>query len=133
MRAEFLPFAPPCLSDAEIENVSEVLKKGWLSSGPKCKEFEEKFRALVVAESALALNSATAGLHLAMVLHRVGPSDEVITTPMTFCATANVVEHQHGTTVLADVEADTLLISPKEIEKKLTKKTKIVLPVHYAG
>jgi dTDP-4-amino-4,6-dideoxygalactose transaminase len=132
-RSEFLPFAPPCLSEREIEAVGEVLRKGWLSSGPKTKEFEEKFRAFTGAEAALALNSCTAGLHLAMVLHGVGPGDEVITTPMTFAATANVVEHVGGTVVLADIEPDTLLIDPLEIEKKLTKKTKVIVPVHYAG
>jgi dTDP-4-amino-4,6-dideoxygalactose transaminase len=133
MRAEFLPFSPPSLSALEVEEVLDVLRKDWLSSGPKTKEFEEKFKSRVGAEAALALNSATAGLHLAMVLHRIGPDTEVITTPMTFCATANVVEHERGRVVLADVDPETLLIDPREIEKKITKKTKVICPVHYAG
>lgn len=133
MRTEFLSFSPPCLSDLEIDAVVDVLRKGWLSSGPKTKEFEEKFKSKVGAQAALALNSCTAGLHLAMVLHKIGPGDEVITTPMTFCATANVIEHQGGNVVLADVDPETLLINPIEIEKKISKKTKIILPVHYAG
>ena len=132
-RSEFLPFSPPSISEAEINAVAEVLRSGWLSSGPKTREFEEKFQAGVGAGAALALNSATAGLHLAMVMHRLQPGDEVITTPMTFCATANVVEHQRGSVVLADIDPETLLIDPREIEKKMTKKTKVVLPVHYAG
>jgi dTDP-4-amino-4,6-dideoxygalactose transaminase len=132
-RAEFLTFAPPCIGEAEVDAVVEVLRKGWLSSGPVTKSFEEKFKARLGAKAALALNSATAGLHLAMVLHKVGPETEVITTPMTFCATANVIEHEHGQTVLADVDPETLLIDPREIERKITKKTKVICPVHYAG
>lgn len=132
-RSEFLSFAPPALSELEINAVVEVLRKGWLSSGPMTKEFETKFKAYVGAGEALALNSATAGLHLGTILHDIGPGDEVITTPLTFCATANVVEHEAGTVVLADIEPDTLLIDPKELEKKITTKTKMIVPVHYAG
>ena len=115
-RAEFLPFAPPCLSDEEVQAVAEVVKTGvWLSSGPKTKEFEDLFCQKVGAESALALNSATAGLHLGLAVHGVGAGDEVLTTPMTFCATANVAELLGATVTLADVDPDTLLIEPKEI------------------
>jgi dTDP-4-amino-4,6-dideoxygalactose transaminase len=133
MRKEFLSFSPPALSQAEIDEVLDVLRKDWLSSGPKTKLFEEKFRERVGAPAALALNSCTAGLHLAMVVHGVNPDTEVITTPMTFSASANVVEHERGRVVLADIDPDTLLIDPREIEKKLTKKTKVICPVHYAG
>ncbi|MGE4130480.1 MAG: DegT/DnrJ/EryC1/StrS family aminotransferase [Bdellovibrionales bacterium] len=133
-RSEFLSFSPPCLSEAEVEAAAEVLRAGvWLSSGPKTKEFEEKFAHVVQAPKALALNSCTAGLHLGLKILGVRPGDEVITTPMTFCATANVVEHLGGTVVLADVEPDTLLISPEEISKKITSKTRVITPVHYAG
>jgi len=133
-RAEFLPFAPPCVGDEEAAAVAEVVKAGtWLSSGPKTKEFEDAFCKKVGAESALALNSATAGLHVGLAVHGVGPGDEMLTTPMTFAATANVAELLGATVTLADVEPDTLLIDPKEIEKKLTKKTKALMPVHYAG
>src|SRR5262245_32056269 len=100
-RSEFLPFAPPCMSDEEVAAVSEVVKAGvWLSSGPKTKEFEEQFREKVGAEAALALNSATAGLHLGLAVHGIKAGDEVITTPMTFCATANVAEHLGATVVM---------------------------------
>lgn len=133
MRDTFLSFAPPFLSDAEIKEVVDTLQGDWLSSGPKTKTFEEEFRKTVSAPAALALNSCTAGLHVAMMVHGVGPGDEVITTPMTFCATANVVEHVGGTVVFADVDPETLLINPAEVRNRLTKKTKIIMPVHYAG
>lgn len=133
-RTSFLSFSPPALSELEIQAVSEVLKAGaWLSSGPKTKEFEEAFKQQVKAPAALALNSCTAGLHLAMKVHQVGPGDEVVTTPLTFCATANVVEHCGGTVRLADISRETLLVEPLEIEKALTPKTKVMVPVHYAG
>jgi dTDP-4-amino-4,6-dideoxygalactose transaminase len=134
MRTDFLSFSPPCLSEDEIAAVTAVLREGaWLSSGPRTKQFEENFQKTVAAPAALALNSATAGLHLGMLVHNVGPGDEVLTTPLTFCATANVVEHVGGTVRLADIDPETLLISPDEIEKILTKKTKVIVPVHYAG
>ncbi|MGE3681518.1 MAG: DegT/DnrJ/EryC1/StrS family aminotransferase [Bdellovibrionales bacterium] len=133
-RTNFLSFAPPALSDLEVKYVQEVLEQGtWLSSGPKTKAFEEAFKEKVRAPASLALNSCTAGLHLAMVVHRIGKGDEVITTPLTFCATANVVEHVGGTVRLADVEPETLLMDPKQVEKVVSAKTKLVLPVHYAG
>lgn len=133
-RSKFLSFSPPMIGEQELDSVAGVLKASeWLSSGPKTKEFEENFKKTVGAEAALGLNSCTAGLHLGLVVQGVGPGDEVITTPMTFCATANVIEHCGATTVLADVEPDTLLIDPKEIEKKVTAKTKALIPVHYAG
>ncbi|MBX3021230.1 MAG: DegT/DnrJ/EryC1/StrS family aminotransferase [Bdellovibrionales bacterium] len=133
-RESFLSFSPPALSEAEVQAVMAVVKEGlWLSSGPKTKEFEQAFQKRVNAPAALALNSCTAGLHLAMAVHGVGEGDEMITTPLTFCATANVVEHLGGTTRLADIDRETLLIDPKEIERAITKKTKVITPVHYAG
>lgn len=134
MRKEFLSFSPPCLSETEIASVVDVLRQGnWLSTGPKTREFETAFRTRVGAPAALALNSCTAGLHLAILAHEVGAGDEVITTPLTFCATANVVEHVGGTVRLADINPETLLIDPKQIERAMTKQTKVLLPVHYAG
>ena len=129
----FTPFAPPFIDEEEIQAVAEVLKSGWISTGPKTKAFETEFAEYIGASTALALNSCTAGLHLALKVLGVGPGDEVITTPMTFCATANVIEHLGATTVLADIDPETLLIDPKEIEKKITAKTKVIVPVHYAG
>ncbi len=133
-RSEFLSFSPPAISQLEIDEVVSVLRQGdWLSSGPKTKTFESEFKDRVGAPAALALNSCTAGLHLGLLVHDVGPGDEVITTPMTFCASANVVEHVGATVRFADVEPDTLLIDVAQIERTLTKKTKVLLPVHYAG
>ena len=132
-RQNFLTFSPPAISEQEIQAAVGVLKSGWLSSGPKCKELETMFQGIVGSPGALALNSCTAGLHLAMIAHKIGPGDEVITTPITFCASANVVEHVGGTTVLVDVESETLLIDPKKIEAAITPKTKMILPVHYSG
>lgn len=135
MRKEFLSFSPASLTDGEIEEVVHTLKaeNPWLSSGPKTQAFEESFCRVVGAPGALALNSCTAGLHVALLTHGIGAGDEVITTPMTFCASANVIEHVGAKVVLADVEPDTLLIDTKNIERAITSKTKAIMPVHYAG
>jgi len=133
MRSTYLSFSPPCLSELEIQEVVDTLRGDWLSAGPKTKQFEQDFAQFVEAENALAMNSCTAALHIAMLLHGVGEGDEVITTPMTFCATANVVEHVGGKVVFADVDEDTLLINPREIEAKITPRTKVIVPVHFAG
>lgn len=134
IRSSFLSFSPPALSAAEEQAVLEVVREGtWLSSGPRTKQFEQEFQARVDAQAALALNSCTAGLHLAMAVHGVGPGREIVTTPLTFCATANVAEHLGGTVRLADIDRETLLIDPKQMERALTKNTRVLLPVHYAG
>lgn len=133
MRDQFLHFSPPSITEAEIQAVVEVLKSGWLSSGPKTQQFEKEFQGAVQAPAALALNSCTAGLHLGVLAHGIKEGDEVITTPLTFAATANVVEHAGGTVVLADIDPETLLIDPKEIERKITSRTRLIVPVHYAG
>lgn len=134
MRTQFLPFSPPALSDKEIESVLETLREGiWLSSGPKVKKLEEEFKNYVGAPAALAMNSCTAALHVALQVHNVGAGDEVIVPAMTFSATANVVEHCGGKTVFADVDPETLLLTPQAFEKAITPKTKVVMPVHYAG
>lgn len=134
MREKFLSFAPPSLTEQEVAEVVSTLRDGqWLTTGPKVKIFEDEFKAKVHAPAALALNSCTAGLHVAALAHGIGPGDEVITSPITFCATANVIEHVGGKVVFADVDPETLLIDPMEIRRKLTKKTKMIVPVHYAG
>jgi dTDP-4-amino-4,6-dideoxygalactose transaminase len=133
MRSEFLPFSPPTISKEEIAEVTDTLSSDWISTGPKVKEFENKFARHLGADAALALNSCTAGLHLALISLGIGPGDEVITTPMTFCSTVNVIEHVGACPVLVDVQPNTLNISPELIEKAVTKKTKCILPVHYTG
>lgn len=133
MRDTFLPFSPPLIEDEEINEVIKTLKSDWITTGPKTKRFEEEFKNYFNAPSALALNSCTAALHTALVTLGIGPGDEVITTPMTFCASVNVIEHVGARPVLVDIEADTLNIDPEKIETAITPRTKAILPVHYSG
>lgn len=133
VREKMLGFGVPQFGDDEINEVIDTLKSGWISTGPKTKKFEEEFATYVGAKYAVALNSCTAGLHLSLVAHDIGPGDEVIVPPMTFGATANVVEHVGAKPVFADIDPLTLCIAPKEIEKALTPRTKAIMPVHYGG
>lgn len=133
MRKTFLPFSPPYISNEEIDEVIDTLSSDWITTGPKTKRFESEFAAFLGAESALALNSCTAGLHLALVVLGIGSGDEVITTPMTFCSTVNVIEHVGAKPVFVDVEPDTLNIAPSLMERAITPQTRAIIPVHYAG
>jgi dTDP-4-amino-4,6-dideoxygalactose transaminase len=132
-RSEFLPFSPPAVGEEEIAEVVDALRSNWITTGPKTKQFEREFAAFLGAPAALALNSCTAGLHTALVALGIGPGDEVITSPMTFAASANVIEHVGARTVLVDVDEDTLNISPRHIEAAITPRTKAILVVHYSG
>jgi dTDP-4-amino-4,6-dideoxygalactose transaminase len=132
-RDTFLPFSRPSIGDEEVAAVVETLRSGWLSAGPRTEAFEGEFRRYTAAPAALALNSCTAGLHAALLALDIGPGDEVVTTPMTFAATVNVIEHTGARPVLADVEPDTLNLSPPAVEAALTPRTRAILPVHYAG
>jgi len=105
----------------------------WISTGPKARQFEEEFMSFVGARGALAMNSCTAGLHVALVVLGVKPGDQVITTPMTFCSSVNVIEHVGAHPVLVDVQPDTLCICPDRIEEAISTHTKCILPVHYSG
>ncbi|MBC7363279.1 MAG: DegT/DnrJ/EryC1/StrS aminotransferase family protein [Candidatus Aminicenantes bacterium] len=133
MRKTFLSFSPPLIEEDEIKEVIDTLKSNWITTGPKTKKFEEEFRIYFNCSSSLALNSCTAALHTALVALGIGPGDEVITTPMTFCASVNVIEQVGAKPVLVDIEADTLNIDPLKIEKAITPRTKAILPVHYSG
>jgi dTDP-4-amino-4,6-dideoxygalactose transaminase len=133
IRRDFLLFAPPSVGEEEIEEVVETLRSPWITTGPRAKHFEEEFAALVGAPSALALNSCTAGLHLALRGLDIGPGDEVITTPLTFTATVNVIEHVGARPVLADVVPDTLNIDPDKVAAAITPATRAIVVVHYAG
>lgn len=133
VRASFLPFSPPRIGEEEIREVVDTLRSDWITTGPKTGRFEAEFAEYVSAPAALALNSCTAALHTALAVLGVGPGDEVITTPMTFAATVNVVEHLGARPVLADVEPDTLNIDPRCIETAITPSTRAIIPVHYAG
>jgi len=134
MRATFLPFSIPTIGEEEISEVVDSLRSGWITTGPKVKRFEESFKEYVGAPYAVALSSATAGLHLAMLALQLKPGDEVITTPMTFAATVSMIVQGGGTPVLADIEASgTLNIDVNEIRKKITPRTRAIVPVHFAG
>ena len=131
-RDEFLPFALPCIGEEEISEVVDTLRSGWVTTGPKVKRFEADFSAYMAASHALGVNSCTAGLHLALAALGIGPGDEVIVPALTFCATANVVVHLGATPVLADIGFD-FQIDPSAIEKSITRNTRAIMPVHYAG
>jgi dTDP-4-amino-4,6-dideoxygalactose transaminase len=130
---ESVPFAPPAIGAEEIAEVIATLESGWLSTGPRVRRFEAEFAAYVGAAHAVALNSCTAGLHLALLAAGVGPGDEVITTPLTFCATANVIVHAGATPVFADVDPRTGTLAPAAVEAALSPRTRAVIPVHYGG
>lgn len=132
-RSEFLPFSPPCVGEDEVAAVVEVLRSDWITTGPRTKDFERRFSEAVSARATLALNSCTAALHTALVTQGIGPGDEVITTPMTFAASVNVIEHVGARPVLVDVEADTANIEPARIAAAVTPRTKAIIPVHYTG
>ncbi|MBU6415269.1 DegT/DnrJ/EryC1/StrS family aminotransferase [Patescibacteria group bacterium] len=133
MRKDFLIFGNPHIGQPEIDEVVASLKSGWLGTGPKVKQFEEMFRAYKGTEYALALNSCTAALHLSMLAIGVGPGDEVIVPAMTFAATANAVIHAGAVPVFADCKRDTMNIDSQDIERKITPRTKAIIPVHFAG
>jgi dTDP-4-amino-4,6-dideoxygalactose transaminase len=130
---DFLPIAKPDLDDADIAAVVDTLRSGWLTYGPKTQRFEEEFKRTAGAEYAVAVNSCTAGLHLALLAAGVGPGDEVVTTPLTFAATANVILHAGATPVLADICDEDLTVDPVEIERRITPRTRAIMPVHYGG
>lgn len=130
---KFLVFGKPYICKEEINEVVNTLKSGWIGTGPKTEIFEKKFKKYVGSKYALAVNSATAGLHLALKVLGIGVGDEVITTPMTFCSTVNVILHCGATPVFADINKDDWNIDPIEVEKKITKKTKAIIPVHLHG
>ncbi len=132
-RSTFLPFSPPAISEEEIAAVADTLRSAWITTGPKTKRFESEFAQYLGAPAALALNSCTAGLHLALITLGIGPGDEVITTPMTFCSSVNVIEHVGARPVLADIVPDTLTIDPMRVAEAITPRTRAIMPVHYAG
>jgi dTDP-4-amino-4,6-dideoxygalactose transaminase len=132
-RRDFLPFSPPLVGEEEIREVVDTLRSPWITTGPKTRRFEEEFSAFVHAPGALALNSCTAAMHTALAVLGIGPGDEVITTPMTFAATANVIEHVGARPILVDVEPDTLNIDPERVAAAITPRTRALLPVHYTG
>ncbi len=130
---EFIPFHAPEIGDAEIESVVETLRSGWLTSGTKVKRFEDDFAEYVGSKHAVAVNSGTAALHLALDAIGIRQDDEVIVPTMTFTATAEVVLYFKAKPVLVDCQEDTLNLDPKQIEAAITSKTKAIIPVHFGG
>lgn len=126
-------FAAPVIGPAEVDEVVAALGSGWLSSGPRARQFEAEFAAYVGVPHALALNSCTAALHLALLAYEIGPGDEVVTTPLTFCATANVAVHSGATPRFADIDPVTWTLSPEAAAAAVGAATRAVVPVHFAG
>jgi len=132
-RASFLSFQPPAIGDEEIAAVAETLRSGWLTTGPRTAELEERFREYLGARHVLAVSSGTAALHLALLALGIGPGDEVITSPITWPATANVIVHAGATPVFADVRDTDLNLDPAQAAALVTERTKAIVPVHLAG
>lgn len=135
MRSEFLVFGQPPIEQPEIDEVVDSLRKAWLGTGPKVARFESDFaRFKGISETRVAaLNSCTAALHISMIAADIGPGDEVITTAMTFCATVNAIIHAGATPVLADIDPRTWNIDPEQIMRRISARTKAIVPVHFAG
>jgi UDP-4-amino-4-deoxy-L-arabinose-oxoglutarate aminotransferase len=133
MRDDFLPFSRPSITEQDIAAVAEVLRSGWITTGPKATEFERRFQEYVGCFAAVALSSATAGMHLALKVLDIGPGDEVITPSMTWVSTANLIVLAGAKPVFADVDRDTLMVSRESVEPCLTARTRAIVPVHFAG
>ena len=134
MSNTFIPFALPDIGEEEIAEVVHALRSGWITTGPKTKQFEQDFSGLFDAGAeSIAVNSATAGLHIALEAVGIGCGDEVITTPYTFTATAEVIRYLGAHPVFVDIDPDTLNIAPAKIEAAITSRTKAIMPVHFAG
>lgn len=133
VRDTFLPYFRPSFSGEEEDALLETLRSGWLTTGARTHEFEREFLAYQGAEYGVALNSCTSALRMSVFLAGVGPGDEIITTPLTFAASANVVVHQDAWPVFVDIDPDTFQMDAALVENAVTEKTKAILPVHYAG
>jgi len=132
-KEKYIIFGSPRIDEEEIQEVVETLRSGWIGTGPKVKKFEEMIQNYLNAKNAVALNSCTAALHLSMLATGIKEGDEVITTPMTFAATANSIAHTGAKPVFVDIKKETMNIDPRKIEDAITEKTKAIMPVHFAG
>lgn len=133
MRAEFLPFSRPSITEEDISAVGDVLRSGWITTGPNVAEFERAFCEYVGCKRAVALSSATAGMHIVLKGLGVGPGDDVITPSMTWVSTINLIVLAGATPVFVDIDKDTLMISPDSVEGSLSPRTRLIVPVHFAG
>lgn len=132
-REDFIPYNLPDITQAEIDEVVDTLRSGWIAKGPRTLKFEKEFAEYLGAKHAIAVNSCTAALHVSLLTQNIGPGDEVITTPMTFASTASTILHCSAKPVFADIDYRTGCIDPEEIAKKITPHTKAIVPVHYSG
>lgn len=130
---EFLPFSRPSMGDEELTAIQDVLRSGWITTGPKNQQLEEAFCQLTGNQHAIALSSATAGMHVTLMALGIGAGDEVITPSMTWVSTLNIIVLLGATPVMIDVDRDTLMVTAESIEAAITPKTKAIIPVHYAG
>jgi UDP-4-amino-4-deoxy-L-arabinose-oxoglutarate aminotransferase len=133
MRKDFLPFSRPSITDGDVAAVGEVLRSGWITTGPKTAQFEQEFCGYVGCPGAVALMSATAGMHVALKALGIGPGDEVVTPSMTWVSTVNLIVLAGATPVFADVDRDTLMVTADTVRPCLTGKTRAIIPVHFAG
>ncbi len=133
IRDKFLPYGTQWIDEKEIREVIDSLKSNWITTGPKMRLFEENFKKFKGTKYAIAVNSGTAALHVSTSSINIRSGDEVITTPLTFVASANCVVYRGGTPIFVDIKKDTYNINPNEIRKKITSKTKAIIPVHFAG
>jgi UDP-4-amino-4-deoxy-L-arabinose-oxoglutarate aminotransferase len=132
-RTEFLPFCRPSITDEDVAAVGAVLRSGWITSGPKVAQFEECFGTSVGCPNCVAVSSATAGMHLALHALGIGPGDEVVTPSLTWVSTVNLIVLSGAAPVFADVDRDTLMVTAETLRPCLTSRTKLIIPVHYAG
>jgi len=133
VRKLFLPFSKPSITEGDIAAVGDVLRSGWITTGPKAAEFEQKFAAYVQSSGAVALASATGGMHVVLKALNIGPGDEVITPSMTWVSTPNLIVLAGATPVFADVDKNTLMVSSDTIAGLITDRTRLIIPVHFAG
>jgi dTDP-4-amino-4,6-dideoxygalactose transaminase len=133
MTNHFITFGAPAIERDEIDEVVRCLESGWIGTGPRVARFEDEFAAYKGARHTAAVSSCTAAIHLSVLAAGVGPGDEVITSALTFCATVNAIIHAGATPVLADVDFETMNIDPADVERRITPRTKAILPVHFAG
>lgn len=131
--SEFLPFSRPAMGVEELAAVKEVLESGWLTTGPKNQALEQAFCQLTGNQHAIAVSSATAGMHITLMALEIGKGDEVITPSLTWVSTLNMISLLGATPVMVDVDRDTLMVTPEAIESAITPRTKAIIPVHYAG
>ncbi len=129
----FLPFSRPAIGDEEIAAVNEVLRSGWITTGPKNQELEKLFCETYGSKYAVAVCSATAGMHVTLIALGIGPGDEVITPSQTWVSTVNIITLLGATPVFVEVDVDTLMVSAETIASAITPRTKAIIPVHYAG